>query len=360
MRHIGRIGRTMLPGALFFGIIGLFGATRVFGQASDLRATRETLTIQFTGDAAQQSGELERDLKETLTGRFDIVASPPAVGRLVVQIQYEDKERKNVGYLAYFTYHDRAPVQLTLLGIYVADEIAREIAKRFPLTSRVVSLVGNTAVVDMGSNVGIKHGSKLQVYDNNDARCGLLRVRSVGEIESETKVIRGDCRLGYRVSPQLPLRGGLGVEYTHFRIGENPSTSTGRRIVLMYQGSKDGTGGGWAQMGTGYIDFGGIKGWYVAGINIILQDELLPDLLFFQAGGGGGLSLVDWRKRAVKDSDSTTLSPLGVWNYEATGGFRLHFTRELSLSLKAGVLGYTRYETPEFPVFTFALNWLGT
>lgn len=399
-----RVQKVMFLLLIVGAAILLFHPVQGFCQ---LRAQRETISINIEGNNQEDVDWLRTWFKEYLSPRFDIVTQD-GDKVLIVKVKRVG-EYKWIGYSANIpeeikrsaktykltskgedNYEIRYEINMSLydsksttrydLTKLAAGEfnsipgtVAYQIDKLDPVVSRIVSMERDRVIVDMGSNVGIRKGKRLEVFDAGNRKVGVIKVTGVQKEEFEAKIIKGEPKEGYIVKPQLPLAGGFGMKFTYFPtdVRPNPSYMNASGIVpktvsdfgysallgLTLSASRIDL-----DLSTGYIKIDPLQGWQLVNLDLIGRFELMTDLLFLEFGGGGGVSLMlaqlKWARPEGTYDDklnkNSGLTEKGswVWNYEGFGGLAFHLSRFANLYVRGGYYGFShpsKYQDSEAP-----------
>lgn len=357
---------------LLLACLIVLSALATEGTAEDLRARRETLSIETFGERNDGTVKLVNSLQEDLDGRFQILPSGGEC-RLTLSGSRKGgitKGEAGAGEVVYYVRFKGTDGETYTLFSELSDAsglgnkssmIMRKLNEVYPLASRVISVQGDIVYVDMGSNVGLRPGNRLKVIDFDGSQAGIIKLESVSDMESQGHVISGGGIFpGQEVSPQAPLRGGIGIEYTHFAVDAGSRNLTGRDVVAQFRYDPPSTAPFGIVLSSGYIDFVQEKGWHVLNLDVIATLELKADFLSLEIGAGGGLSLTEFKAEKNDSGQVVTPSAKASGMYDSFAGLRFLFGRTIAMSLRAGYMGYSRYRTPNQPVIRVAIAYLGT
>lgn len=406
----------MLSG-LILVVYGAFISNRV--GICQLRAQRETISIKLEGGNQEDMTLLMTNLKNELSSRFDIVEGlsdkslsitlkPKGTRKWVADFVLADGEgvynRKKakeggkkviieISYEAEIVFFDSKSAEThnftDLKGSFenFPKNLLYRINKLYPVTSRIISLEKDRVTVDMGGNVGIRKGKRLEVFDSDNRKVGLIKVTNVGKEEFEAKIIRGNPKETYLVKPQLPLKGGVGLKYISFPTNIEPNPSYIRTSGQVPDAVGD-IGFGMMLEGefspyylrplvfllsSGYIKAGPLQGWQIINAGLMVKFEIMPDFLFLELGGDGGWNLVPtnlkWARPEETYNDnlgrnSGTTTGNNYWSYEGFGGLAFHLSRFVSLFGRVGYYAstapsnYFDSQAPEGNKYYLDSSWL--
>jgi len=92
-------------------------------------------------------------------------------------------------------------------------ELTRELAKAYPLRGEIVQVSGDEALLNIGSNAGLKAGTKLRILEDKKVKIGNKLTTSRFEVGT-AEVSRVEPGTGYAQikEPKTPIKAGMKVE----------------------------------------------------------------------------------------------------------------------------------------------------
>jgi|GEM_PF-5815667 len=366
---------------LFIMLFPDIGITTAFS----LEEEKEIISIGVEGNNEVVKNLLLVDLKNILSSRF-VVTDTMAAGYKHLLIKFDQKvltddhNEKIIFETNVLLYSPKSVIPLDLtnaLGktrsliefLNLPVDILHQINRLYPIPSTILSLENKGVIVDIGSNIGIKEGYRLDVFTPDEKKAGLLEVTGVRKLDFEARVIRGRPKVGYFVRRQEPVDFGLGVKYLLFRtsIDPNPSyiSASGRvppviddlgyRILLTYMPSMFyeaqateylGRWDGWIEFSSGYIKIGPRQGWNMINADMVARLEMMPERLFLEVFHVEiGMSIIggrlEWARPpgTYKDKlgrDSGFVGVNNVYNAGLSAGCTFYLNRSVSLSANIG------------------------
>lgn len=378
---LGKGTPLLLLATLFIMLFPSIGITTAFS----LEEEKEIISIGVEGNNEVVKNLLLADLKNILSSRF-VVTDTMAAGHKHLLIKFDQKlitedpteEIMFQTRVLLYAPGSNTPLDLTnalgqnrsmveLLDLPV--DILHQINTLYLIPSTILSLENKGVIVDIGSNIGIKEGDRLDVFNPEEKKAGLLEVTGVRKLDFEAKVIRGKPKVGYLVRRKelADLGSSVGVKYTFYPSKLEPSPTyiaasgrvppvidnLGYRILLTYRLFIEaqateylGRWDGGIEFSSGYIKIGPRQGWNIINADIAARIEMMPERLFLEVFHVEiGMSIIggrlEWARSpgTYKDKlsrDSGFVEVNTVYNGGLGAGCTFYLNRSVSLSANIG------------------------